>query len=85
MTATGDPGNRAVVTPLRRPPVRHSVLVRAPLRLTFDTFVRTIGIWWPVQPFSSGKERVRDITLDQREGGRVYQTWDDGTEVSQFP
>jgi hypothetical protein len=81
MTATRDQGNRAVVTPLRRPPVRQSVVVRAPLRHTFETFVRTIGIWWPVQPFSGGKERVRDITLEQREGGRVYEIWDDGTEA----
>ena len=81
MTSTGDPGGRAVVTPLRRPPVRQSVLVRAPLRHTFDTFVRTIGIWWPVQPFSAGKERVRDIAMDQRAGGRVREIWDDGTEV----
>ncbi len=82
MTPTGDPGSPAVVTPLRRPPVRQSVMVRAPLRHTFEVFVRTIGIWWPVQPFSSGKDRVRDITLEQREGGRVYETWADGTEVT---
>ena len=41
MTSAGDPGSRAVVTPLRRPPVRQSVLVRAPLRHTFEAFVRT--------------------------------------------
>jgi hypothetical protein len=82
MTPTGDQRGRSVVTPLRRPPVRQSVLVRAPLRHTFATFVRTIGIWWPVQPFSAGKDRVRDITLEQREGGRVYEIWADGTEVN---
>ena len=80
MTPTADPGS--VVTPLRRPPVRQSVLVRAPQRHTFEVFVQTIGIWWPVQPLSAGKDRVRDITLEQRQGGRVYETWDDGTEVS---
>lgn len=73
---------RAVTTSLRRPPVRQSVLVRAPLRHTFEVFVRTIGLWWPVQPFSAGKGRVRDITMEQREGGRVYETWHDGTEVT---
>jgi uncharacterized protein YndB with AHSA1/START domain len=80
--AGAEPAGRAVVTPLRRPPVRQSVVVRAPLRHTFDTFVRTIGIWWPVQPFSAGKDRVRDITLEPREGGRVFEIWDDGTEVT---
>ena len=69
------------VTALRRPPVRQSTLVRSDRRHTFDTFVRTIGIWWPVTPFSAGADRVRDVTLEQREGGRVYETWDDGTEV----
>ena len=69
------------VTALRRPPVRQSVLVRSDRRHTFDTFVRTIGIWWPVTPFSAGKDRVRDVTFERRLGGRVFETWQDGTEV----
>ena len=69
------------VMALRRPPVRQSTLVRSDRRHTFDTFVRTIGVWWPVTPFSAGEERVRDVTFEEREGGRVYETWDDGTEV----
>lgn len=69
------------VTTLRRPPVRQSTVVRSDARHTFETFVRTIGIWWPVNPFSAGKDRVRDVTVEQRAGGRVYETWDDGTEV----
>jgi uncharacterized protein YndB with AHSA1/START domain len=80
--ASAERGHRAVVTPLRRPPVRQSVVVRAPQRRTFDTFVRTIGAWWPVQPFSSGKDRVRAVTVERRRGGRVYETWADGSEVT---
>ena len=80
MKATPD-GPAAPVTALRRPPVRQSTLVRSDVRHTFDTFVATIGIWWPVSPFSAGQDRVRDVTIDQRPGGRVYETWDDGTEV----
>ena len=80
--APGDPGRRAVVTPLRRSPVRQSVVVRAPQRRTFDTFVRTIGAWWPVQPFSAGKAQVRAVTVERRRGGRVSATWADGTEVT---
>ncbi len=80
--ALDEPGRRAVVTPLRRPPVRQSVVVRAPRRRTFETFVRTIGAWWPVQPFSAGKDQVRDVTVECRAGGRVYETWADGTEVT---
>ena len=69
------------VTALRRPPVRQSVLVRSDRQHTFDTFVHTIGIWWPVTPFSAGKDRVRDLTFERRPGGRVFETWQDGTEV----
>src|SRR5499425_2356322 len=72
---------RTTVTPLRRPPVRQSTVVRSDLNHTFEVFVRTIGTWWPVQPFSAGQDRVRDVTVEQRAGGRVYETWDDGTEV----
>jgi uncharacterized protein YndB with AHSA1/START domain len=77
-----EPGRRAVVTPLRRPPVRQAVMVRAPQRRTFEVFVSTIGAWWPVQPFSAGQDRVRDVTVERRAGGRVYETWADGTEVT---
>jgi uncharacterized protein YndB with AHSA1/START domain len=81
---TGDrPGRPAgTVTALRRPPVRQSIVVRSGRRHTFDTFVRTIGAWWPVTPFSAGRDRVRDVTFERHEGGRVYETWQDGTEVA---
>jgi Activator of Hsp90 ATPase homolog 1-like protein len=81
MTVIEEPAGRPVVTALRRPPVRQSTLVRASAQHTFGTFVTRMGAWWPVQPFSAGKDRVRDVTVEQRQGGRVYETWDDGTEV----
>ncbi len=74
-------GPATPVATLRRPPVRQSTTVRSDVQHTFEVFVRTIGVWWPVDPFSAGKERVRDITVQPRAGGRVYETWDDGTEV----
>ena len=73
---------RGTVTPLRRPPVRQSTVVRSDVDHTFEVFVRTIGIWWPVQPFSAGQDRVRDVTVERRVGGRVYETWHDGTTVT---
>jgi len=69
------------VTALRRPPVRQSTVVRSDVRHTFDVFVRTIGVWWPVDPFSAGKDLIRDIVIEQHAGGRVYESWADGTEV----
>jgi uncharacterized protein YndB with AHSA1/START domain len=66
-------------TPLRRPPIRLATLVRSDIDHTFEVFVATIGAWWPVQPFSAGGDQVRDVTFEQRMGGRVYETWQDGT------
>jgi uncharacterized protein YndB with AHSA1/START domain len=71
----------ATVLALQRPPVRQSVIVRSNRQHTFDTFVRTIGAWWPVNPFSSGQDRVLAVTFERRDGGRIYETWQDGTEV----
>jgi hypothetical protein len=83
MTRSGSAEEPAgsVVTALRRPPVRQATLVRCAAARTFDSFITTIGAWWPVQPFSAGKDRVRDITVERQLGGRVYETWHDGTEV----
>jgi len=81
MTGSDRPDGRPVVTALRRPPVRQATLVRAGAGHTFGAFVSTIGAWWPAQPFSAGQDRVRDVTIEQRPGGRVYETWHDGTEV----
>jgi len=81
MTTAGKPSGRGVVSELRRPPVRQSAIVRAGAEHTFGTFVTTIGAWWPVEPFSAGKGRVRNVTIEPRSGGRVYETWDDGTEI----
>jgi len=81
MAQDGEDQVPGTVTALRRPPVRQSVLVRSDRQHTFDTFVDTIGIWWPVTPFSAGKDQVRDVTFERRHGGRVFETWRDGTEV----
>lgn len=70
----------AEVLPLQRPPVRQTVHVRAPQQRTFDVFVRQIGAWWPLDPFSYGTDRIERVTFEQRLGGRVYETWRDGTE-----
>jgi Activator of Hsp90 ATPase homolog 1-like protein len=75
------PAENAGPTPLRRPPIRQAMLVRSDRDHTFDTFVRAIGVWWPVQPFSLGQARVRQVVVEQRRGGRVYETWTDGAKV----
>ena len=77
--AAYDPLASVVRTP--PPPVRQSTLVRSDLAHTFDTFVRAIGAWWPTNPYSAGGPRTRDVTVEPRRGGRVYETWADGTTV----
>jgi hypothetical protein len=59
--------------------VRQATVVRRPITHTFEVFVTAIGVWWPVQPFSAGGERVVDVTMEPRLNGRVYETWADGT------
>ncbi len=68
-------------TVLAAPPVRQSTIVRSDVDHTFEAFVRLIGAWWPVEPLSVGRDRVRDVTVEQHLGGRVYETWDDGSTV----
>jgi hypothetical protein len=70
-----------MITAFSRPPVRQSVLVRSTREHTFETFAARMGAWWPVNPFSAGKDRVRDVTVERRVGGRVYETWADGTRI----
>lgn len=77
MTPTDDRN----VLPLQRPPIRQSTTVRSNREHVFDGFVRTIGAWWPLQPMSAGGDRARAVTIERRAGGRVYETWDDGTTV----
>ncbi|MBO0713712.1 MAG: SRPBCC domain-containing protein [Acidimicrobiales bacterium] len=66
---------------LARPPVRQATLVRSDVNHTFSTFVRTIGQWWPTVPYSSSKERVRDVVVEPRVAGRVYEVTDEGAQV----
>jgi uncharacterized protein YndB with AHSA1/START domain len=68
-------------TVMSRPPVRQSTTVRSDVDHTFEAFVRLIGSWWPVEKLSNGGARVQDVTVEQHLGGRVYETWDDGTTV----
>ncbi|WP_328475538.1 SRPBCC domain-containing protein [Actinoplanes sp. NBC_00393] len=69
------------VRPLQRPPIRQSTLVRSDREHTFEVFVRDIGAWWPTRPFSQGDDKVVDVTFERRLGGRVYETWADGSTV----
>lgn len=63
-------------------PIRRSVTVRSDRDHVFDAFVREIGQWWPTHPLSiGGGDRVVKVLVEERLDGRVYEVWDDGTEV----
>jgi uncharacterized protein YndB with AHSA1/START domain len=81
VASTAGPTPSQETTVLSRPPVRQSTIVRSDVDHTFEAFVRLIGAWWPVEPISIGGDRVRDVTMEERVGGRVFETWDDGTTV----
>ncbi|GAA3810377.1 SRPBCC domain-containing protein [Cellulomonas soli] len=63
-------------------PIRRSTLVRAGRPHTFDTFVRHIGRWWPVRPYSLGQDQVVDVTFTPELDGRVFETRGDGTTAT---
>lgn len=79
MTGTREP--TPPVLALRRPPVRQATTVRSGLTHTFEVFVRELGTWWPVRPFSAGQDEVTAVTVERHATGRVYETWRDGTTV----
>jgi uncharacterized protein YndB with AHSA1/START domain len=61
--------------------IRKSVTLRCPPDTAFRVFTREIGRWWPLaRGFSYGRERSNEIFLDDREGGRLYERFTDGTE-----
>ena len=71
---------RSNVVPLQRPPIRQSIVVHQERDRTFWTFVRRLGDWWPLTPFSWGADRVARVEFEERLSGRIYEVWSDGTE-----
>jgi uncharacterized protein YndB with AHSA1/START domain len=61
--------------------VRESVLVDASPEEAFTFFTSRMGEWWPLELASYGGERARDIFLEPRVGGRLYERFLDGDEL----
>ena len=59
--------------------IHKAIDVEAPVQRAWDTFTAGIASWWPVTTHSIGGQRVRDVVLEPREGGLVYEVLDDGT------
>jgi uncharacterized protein YndB with AHSA1/START domain len=60
--------------------VERSILVMAPPEVAFRVFTEGIGGWWPAETHSVGEEKVEEVVLEPRVGGRFYERLDDGSE-----
>lgn len=61
--------------------IHKTVRVEVPIETAFETFTRGIGSWWPVATHSVFKERVRQLVLEERAGGRVYERSEGGEQA----
>ncbi len=61
--------------------VRESVQVELQREQAFRLFTEGINEWWPLdEGYSFGGDRAREVHLEPRVGGRLYETWVDGDE-----
>lgn len=61
------------------PSVRHTILVEASREHAFDMFTRGIDTWW-FRDHSIGTEPLKEVVMEPREGGRVFERGIHGAE-----
>ena len=63
-------------------PIRKTIDVKCDPATAFNLFVNHVGDWWPLATNSvsgmSGKV-ARQVTIEPRAGGKMYETMHDGT------
>jgi uncharacterized protein YndB with AHSA1/START domain len=68
------------VAAFRVPALEKSIHVpRAPVR-AFHAFTAEIGQWWPLSTHSVAQDQARNVTIEPRAGGRVFETDAAGNE-----
>jgi uncharacterized protein YndB with AHSA1/START domain len=60
-------------------PLRQAVEVTMPVRDAFRVFFDEIDSWWPLASHSVGRKSAVSCRFEGHEGGRVYETRDDGS------
>jgi uncharacterized protein YndB with AHSA1/START domain len=65
-----------IITPAA---VRRSVTVKASRERAWAVFTNDIGRWWP-HSHSIGASPFKTATLEPHQGGRLYETGEDGSE-----
>lgn len=61
-------------------PIRKSVTVARGVDEAFKLFTQGMATWWPFEGHSIGEERVKDLVFEPKEGGRLYEVWEDGSQ-----
>jgi uncharacterized protein YndB with AHSA1/START domain len=61
--------------------IRKSVTVKAAVEQAFKAFTDEITTWWPLATHSYGGEKATAAVLEGRNGGRLYERQEDGTEA----
>jgi len=62
------------------PPVRRTVEVPLKQAPAFELFVRRIGEWWPLATRSISGPDAATCAVEERVGGRIFETARDGSE-----
>ncbi len=61
--------------------IRKAISVARPPEIAFRVFTEEIGKWWPLKEgFSFGRERAKEMFIEGRVGGRLFERFIDGTE-----
>jgi uncharacterized protein YndB with AHSA1/START domain len=63
-------------------PLVKEVTVAVPVERAWTVFTNEIDAWWPASTHSIEPDRVREIVVEARAGGRIVERWEDGTECS---
>ncbi len=61
------------------PSVRHTITVKAPREHAFEVFTRGIDTWW-FRDHHIGTEPLKEVVMEPREGGRVFERGIRGAE-----
>jgi uncharacterized protein YndB with AHSA1/START domain len=68
-----------MTTQIRPAPVRKSVTVRAPPERAFEVFTAGMHRWWP-GTHHIGASPMKQMILEQRQGGRWYSICEDDSD-----
>jgi uncharacterized protein YndB with AHSA1/START domain len=61
--------------------IRKTARVRLGVERAFELFTARMGDWWPTASHSLHGERVAEVVVEPRQGGRVFERTEDGEEA----